>query len=186
MRKAHGNSLGGAILDMIEREGGTPGTRLKTYNRKGWNAQLRQLGGTARGRRLLAEHGPKVTDKTMRGWLSGKTTPRPGNRQAIQDAYQKAAQPFPQSLKNRQFAIKGEIGIGGERTRQRGGVGGESPLRIAAVPHGWNRIEAAYISGDLDEETAEEYFIEDIIEEDLGMTTDEWNFPGSSYTIDYA
>ncbi|MEU3837695.1 hypothetical protein [Streptomyces microflavus] len=47
----------------------------------------------------------------------------------------------------------------------------------------WARIEQTWLAGRLTDEVFEEYFIDDIVVEDIGDGTDGWQFPGGWYQV---
>jgi hypothetical protein len=59
-----------------------------TYRAKSWQAQLRRLERTQRGRELLRTEGLTASAGTRRRWASGAQAPSASNRQAISRAFQ--------------------------------------------------------------------------------------------------
>jgi hypothetical protein len=59
----------------------------RSYDAKGWHAQLTQLTGTARGRAAADTAGLSPSRTTFMRWLSGTQAPNRRNREAIERAY---------------------------------------------------------------------------------------------------
>lgn len=59
---------------------------LRSYRAKGWQAQLRQLSRTKKGRAAAAAAGLSPTPRTLGGWLTGKS-PNRSNIARIHEAY---------------------------------------------------------------------------------------------------
>lgn len=60
------------------------------YRAKGWNAQLKQLESTARGRDALSRAGFDPSARSRRRWRSGSGLPSKQRREQIGEAYQDA------------------------------------------------------------------------------------------------
>jgi transcriptional regulator with XRE-family HTH domain len=67
--------------------------RLKSYNAKGWQAQLRQINRIKRGPAALAAAGFRVSRQTLRRWEAGTQKPSRANRERLQEAYDRMATP---------------------------------------------------------------------------------------------
>lgn len=181
-----GPSLGAALGDLL-RSQVTPRHRLSTYNARHWHAQLSQLTGTRRGYQALEDAGLGVTTPTLINWLSD---PEYNVRRSYQDiihtAYENAAivpaDPIPDHIKRGQFEISGIVKTGDDE-RERG-TRRASPLRIDASRGDWSEIERLWMTGDLDDDTFEDHFIDDIIVADIGEGTDGWDFPGTAYAVE--
>lgn len=59
-----------------------------TYDRKGWLAQFRQLGGTIKGRTAMERAGVTASRETQLRWLSEKQSAGTNNQSAIHRAYE--------------------------------------------------------------------------------------------------
>jgi hypothetical protein len=172
--------LGRALLDFW---GG--GIR-RSFGAKGWHAQLSELTKNPQGYKAMEAAGISVTPKTLFKWLSqdgGRDdfSPNRQNVEKIQRAYDIRRGAWNPDYERHQYRIKGIVKIAGD-VRDRG-ADGTNPLRINGESGDWTRIRDAYAEGELTEEDAEEWFIEDVILEDLGDGTDGWEFPGSSYSV---
>lgn len=66
---------------------------LSSYKARGWQAQLKQLTGTKRGRDALAAAGWNPSRETLRRYGHGTQAPSKANRARIADAYDSARNP---------------------------------------------------------------------------------------------
>lgn len=66
---------------------------LSSYKARGWQAQLSQLGKTARGREALKAAGWNPSRETLRRYGHGTQAPSKANRAKISDAYDTARNP---------------------------------------------------------------------------------------------
>lgn len=183
---AQGATLGEALSSLLRDHGARPHDRLKSYRAKQWHAQLVQLTGTHRGYEALEHAGLNVTARTLANWLSDSEYPvRRSYQEQIRAAYEGTATipptPVPPEFRVHQFRITGTVQIAGD-VRDRG-TQGEAPLRIDGRNGAWARIEQAWLTGQLTDEVFEEYFIDDVIVEDIGDGTDGWQFPGELYLV---
>lgn len=183
---AQGATLGEALSQLLRDHGARPQDHLRSYRAKEWHAQLVQLTGTHRGYDALERAGLTVTPRTLLSWLSEPDYPvRRSYRAQIRSAYEDAATipptPVPSELRVHQFRITGTVQIARD-IRDRG-TQGEAPLRIDGRNGTWTRIEQAWLTGQLTDEVFEEYFIDDILVEDIGDGTDGWQFPGDWYQV---
>jgi hypothetical protein len=71
----------------VNTENVTKRAPLKSFRQKGWRAQYRKLASTQRGREALAAAGVTATDRTRRGWLSGRNASK-ANRDRITEAFE--------------------------------------------------------------------------------------------------
>ncbi|MFJ8755318.1 hypothetical protein ACIREO_39330 [Streptomyces sp. NPDC102441] len=183
---AQGATLGEALSSLLRDHGARPQDRLKSYRAKDWHAQLVQLTGTHRGYEALERAGVNVTARTLVNWLAEpEYAVRRSYQEQIRSAYEDAATipptPVPPEFVVHQFRITGTVQIARD-IRDRG-TRGEAPLRIDGRNGAWSRIEQAWLTGQLTGEVFEEYFIDDIIVEDIGDGTDGWQFPGDWYQV---
>ncbi|MFE3384793.1 hypothetical protein [Streptomyces anulatus] len=183
---AQGATLGEALSHLLRDHGARPAGRLTSYRAKQWHAQLVQLTATRHGYEALERAGLTVTARTLIHWLSEpEYAVRRSYQEQIRTAYEDAATtpatPLPPDFKVHQFRITGTVQIARD-TRDRG-TGGEAPLRIDGRNGAWARIEQAWLTDQLTDEAFEEYFIDDVVVEDIGDGTDGWQFPGSWYQV---
>lgn len=66
---------------------------LRSYKARGWQAQLKQLSGTKRGREALQAAGWSPSRETLRRYNHGTQAPSKANRARITDAYDSARNP---------------------------------------------------------------------------------------------
>lgn len=176
-----GDSLGAALVAALAAAvGGTVGVR-RSYTAKGWHAQISKITSSPRGYQAAAAVGLSATERTLKDWLAERRQPSKANQGLIAKAYAIMAGRWPAEVEGRQFAISGDVQTGGD-TRTRGGANA-SPLVIDSTPAHWTRMRDAWNAGDVDEQDFEDWFIEDVIEEDIGEGSDGWDFPGGSYTV---
>lgn len=164
------------------------GGRRSSYRAKGWHAQLRALTQSPRGSAAADRAGLDITERTLKRWLSDEDYPvRSGDRARIAQAYEiLAGAAWDRYNERRDYRVHGDIDSG-DRIETR-------TLFIEGRNGNWARIERAYERGELTEEDAEDWFIEDVICDDIGPTSPRknqpgnhtgtgWSFPGSSYTV---
>lgn len=182
MATGSGGSLGAALVAAIaDAAGGTVGVR-RSYTAKGWHAQISKLTSSPRGYQAAAAAGLSVNLRTLKDWLAERREPNAENRRRIADAYARMAGRWPAGIERRQVRISGVVQIGRDR-RDRGSKG-TSPLLVDGSVGSWHRIRDAWeAGGDVNAEEIEEAFIEDVLEPDLGDSSEPWEFPGTSYTV---
>lgn len=167
-------SLGRALLNLIEREGGrSDGGVRKSYNRKSWSAQYRHMGKTKAGRDALARLG--VTDRTRKAWEKGERQPSPANQAKIADLYQGLGGVFPASLRSRTTLTYTGPSPWASDPRTPGSGSPALKLGLGAGLD-WDEIADKYEEGELDEDTAEDLAWEGLFRHDLGSTS-----PPNSY-----
>lgn len=181
MPTGKGDSLGRAILAAIAAAAGGQVRAYRTYTATGWHAQLSKLTSSPRGYTAAADVGLSATARTLRAWLAEAQAPSPANQRKIADAYQRMAGHWPPGIENKDIRITGLVKIGSDE-RDRGGRDGQ-PLLVDGSEGSWDNIKAKWESGDPDPDEVEDDFVEDLVEADLGETTEPWEFPGSSYTV---
>lgn len=181
MPTGSGDSLGRAILAAIADAAGGHVGEYRSYTAKGWHAQLSKLTASPRGYTAAADVGLSATGRTLRAWLAERQAPSPANQRLIADAYQKMAGHWPPGIEDRDIRIIGDVGIGTD-VRHRGSPG-KAPFLVDGSQGSWDSIKDLWRDGDPDPDEVEDLFIEDLLEADLGETTDRWHFPGSSYTV---
>lgn len=178
-----GDSLGEALLAAIAAAAGSdrPG-EYRSYTATGWHAQLSKLTSSGRGYQAAESVGLSATARTLKAWLAEEQTPSPANRGLIERAYRAMAGRWPgAAIEGRDIRITGDVGIGSD-VRHRGGPG-TSPFLVDGSAGSWDGIREQWQSGDPDAEEVEDLFISDLLEADLGETTENWHFPGSAYTV---
>lgn len=167
---AHG-ALGRALIQVWG------GGRRKSYKAKGWHAKLRELIDSPRGSAAADAVGWNPTRETIQTYLSDpEHRIRPDYESKIHQAYEVlAGAVWNPANERRIYAIEGEIDSG-DRSEHR-------VLRIDGKRGQWDEIRRRYLEGDLTPEEAEVLFITEVIESDIGESTEPWNFPGSYYDI---
>lgn len=186
MPTGHGSSLGEAILNAIaDAAGGRQ--EYRSYTATGWHAQLVKLTSSDRGYAAAADAGLSATSKTLREWLRyagpEDRAPSAENQKLIRRAYERMAGRWPETqIEGKDIRIHGVVKIGSDR-RERGGTSGHSALLIDGSAGNWDRIKEVWLEREQDAEDVEDYFVEDLLEADLGETTEPWSFPGTSYTV---
>lgn len=181
MASGSGSSFGEALVDLIAAESGGQVGRYKTYTATGWHAQLSKLTSSGRGYTAAADVGLSATARTLKAWLSQDQEPNAANRSKIAAAYERMAGRWPEHIERREFSIRGVVQMGRD-VRDRGGRDG-GPLVIDGGAGQWDRMKRAWLSGDVDPEEFEDWFVEDVMEMDIGEGSEEWEFPGGAYTI---
>lgn len=169
-----GSSVGEALLEYARQLAGGDGP-LKSYQAKGWHAQISQLTGNRRGDAAATAVGLDPSRATLLAWLAEKQTPSKANQERISAAYSALARRFPESMKKAVLSITGEIQADPNDNRTR-------TLKINGKNGKWERIEEAWDNGTLDAELFEDLYIEDVVNEDLD-TSDTFDFPGSGYSV---
>jgi hypothetical protein len=123
--------------------------------------------------------------------LAERREPSPANQAAINRAYQLLAGGiWDPAHESRLYEIKGWVQTGhgaNQDLRYRGIPSGEdqsAPFRIDGSEGRWTRIREGYESGEIDEDRAEEWFVADVVDEDIGDgSSGGWEFPGASYSV---
>lgn len=171
------SEFGRALVNALaEAAGGTVGVR-RSYTAKGWHAQISKLTSSPRGYLAAERAGLSVNQRTLVDWLAERREPSKANQGLIAKAYSFMAGRWPKEVEGKEFSIHGMIKAGeDERTRT---LNVDSGARGAS----WDRMKQAWEDGEVDEDDFEEWFIEDVIDEDIGETSEGWEFPGSSYTV---
>lgn len=181
MTAGTGGSLGQALINALAKEaGGVVGAR-RSYTAQSWHAQLSKLTSQPRGYEAAEKAGLSATARTLRAWLSDPDYPiRRSDREKIARAYGIMAGRWPGDP--RKVDISGQVKIGPDvRTR---GEKGRAPLRVDGSDGSWSRIREAWESGEeLDPGDVEDWFIEDVLEADLGESSQPYEFPGGGYTV---
>lgn len=181
MPSGNGSSFGEALINAVSAAAGGQVGEYRSYTAKGWHAQLSKLTSSGRGYQAAADVGLTATAKTLKGWLAEKVVPTPANRLKIAEAYALMAGHWPPGVEGQDIRITGKVGIGGD-VRERG-TAGKAAFLVDGSVGSWQRIKDEWRTGDPDPEDIEGYFIEDLLEADLGEATEEWSLPGTSYTV---
>lgn len=182
MPRGSGDNLGRALLRAIADAAGGIVGRLKSYTAKGWHAQISKLTENPRGYEAAASVGLSVNRRTLMDWLAERREPTAENRRKIAEAYEVMAGRWPTSVERAQIEIAGTVKMGADE-RERG-TGNTAALVVDGSVGDWSRIREAWESGEeLNDDDIEEWFGEDVIEEDLGEGSEPWEFPGGSYTV---
>lgn len=185
--------MAGALGRALLRVWG-PGAK-KSYKAVGWHAQLSQITAVKEGSAAADKAGLHVKQaRTIKNWLSEKTTPTPRDQRLIAKAYHILAGRWNSANETRHYAIDGLIDSG-DRIEGRVLHIGSGDYESAR----WDRLAAEFDAGDPDPLEIERLFIEDVIVPDIGEssprigqsgTDDEewqgeygWDFPGSFYTV---
>jgi hypothetical protein len=180
------SALGRALLDFW---GGDP--RKKSYQATGWHAQVRKLSEHSRGSWAADQAGLDVSHSTLVRWLAEQQHPSSENQAKIHQAYSLLAGGiWDPAAERRLYEITGWVQTGQGTNmdlRFRGipsGPDKSAPLRIDGTEGRWDRIREAYEDGSIDEQKAEEWFTEDVIDQDIGDGSGGgWEFPGASYSV---
>lgn len=181
MARGTGDSFGRALINAIaDAAGGTVGVR-KSYTAKGWHAQISKLTSSPRGYLAAERAGLSVSHRTLVDWLAERREPSPANQSKISAAYAYMRGGWPDGIERQDINITGEVSIGTD-VRPRG-TDGNAPLLIDGRAGDWRRMKRAWDDGEVDEDDFEEYFVEDVLEADLGEFSDPPQFTGSSYTV---
>lgn len=176
-----GGSLGEALIDALAAEAGGQVGVLKSYTAVGWHAQISKLTSSPRGYQAAATEGLSVNRKTLMDWLTERRAPNAQNQRKIASAYRRMGGSWPAHIERREVKVSGKVGMGLD-VRERG-TPDASPFLIDGSAGSWSRMKEAWESGEPDPEDFEEWFIEDVIEEDIGEGSEPWEFPGTSYTV---
>lgn len=184
MARGSGDSLGRALINAIaDAADGTVGVR-RSYTAKGWHAQISKLTSSPRGYEAAAKVGLSANERTLKDWLAERREPTKANQSLIDKAYRLMAGRWPEEVERQRFDITGKVTIGSD-SRDRG-RDGHAALTIdgsAAGGAGWANMREAWESGEVDAEEFEGWFIEDILEADLGEWSEPPEFDGSSYEV---
>lgn len=181
-----GGSFGEALIKAIADAAGVgPDGRFKSYDAVGWHAQISKLTSSPRGYAAAEAAGLSATARTLKGWLSQSIEPNKANRAKIAEAYERMARgPWPKDkVEGKEIAIRGVVKTGAdERDR---GAGDTSPMHIdgSAAGASWRRMSDAWAKGEIDAQDFEDWFVEDVMEADVGEGSEEWEFPGGAYTV---
>lgn len=182
-------ALGRALRAAWTRAGAS--RRRLRPSAKSWRAQLTELTRSGRGQQALASAGagPGPGARKWTGWLSGDVEPSARSRAQIAAAYGSwfgatdtaPSDPFG-AIEDRTHAINGQMVTSDGDDRQRGS--GREPFRAQAFGRtgDWSRIRDAWLRRASDEELAD-LFIDDVIMEDIAEFSAQPTFPGGSYTI---
>ena len=176
-----GNTLGAALLDMLEGYAG--GRRLRSYRATGWHAQLRQLLEAGhRGSAAADKVGLDPTSATVRAWLAEQRVPSPSNRAAISRAYQQLGHDWPTEVEHDDQFITGWVCYGSD-CRQRGPAR-PAPLWVGRTKsrHDWTALRDAWNRGGLDPGTLEALYVTDVLAAELGDAYP-WTFPRAPYSV---
>lgn len=175
--------MGEALLaSLADAAGGTVGVR-SSYTAKGWHAQISKLTSSDRGYLAAEKAGLSVTARTLRGWLAEETEPNAENRRKIAEAYGIMRGRWPEEVERRQITIRGAVKIGNDR-RDRG-TNGTSGLVIDGSAGNWGELQRMWEEGDVAAQDFADQFVEDVLEADLGESSEPWEFPGTSYTVEW-
>lgn len=181
MASGSGGSFGEAFVNLLAAENGGQAGRYRSYTATGWHAQLSKLTSSDRGYQSASGEGISVTARTLKAWLAEDQEPNAENRRKIAEAYERMAGKWPAHIERQQFAIKGVVQMGRD-VRDRGGADG-GPLIIDGGAGHWDRMKAAWQHGVVEPDRFEEWFIEDVMEMDIGEGSEQWEFPGGAYTV---
>lgn len=177
-----GDSLGRALINAIAAAaGGTVGVR-RSYTAKGWHAQISKITSSPRGYLAAEQAGLSVNHRTLVDWLAERREPSPANQRKISEAYAIMAGKWPDGVERQDIEIHGVVKQN-QDSRERGGGSGHAAFLIDGRAGRWERMKEAWEEGDPDPDDFEDWFIEDVIEEDIGEGTEPWEFPGGSYTV---
>lgn len=177
-----GDSLGRALINAIANESdGTIGVR-KSYTATGWHAQISKLTSSPRGYLAAEKAGLSVNHRTLVDWLAERREPSKANQALIDKAYGFMRGRWPDAVERRRVDIHGVVKIGDDE-RERGNGTGRAPLTVDGNVGDWRRLRDAWNANEVSPEDFEEWFIEDVLEADLGESSEPWEFPGSSYTV---
>lgn len=179
--RGSGDSMGRALVNAIaDAADGTVGAR-RSYTAQGWHAQISKLTSSPRGYLAAERAGLSVNHRTLVDWLAERRDPSAANQSKIARAYQIMAGRWPEEIERQGVEITGLVRIGGDE-RERG-VPPHAPLRIDGSAGDWGRMRRAWNEADVSADSFEEWFIEDVLEADLGDSSEPWEFPGSAYTV---
>jgi hypothetical protein len=177
-----GGSFGRALINALaDAADGVVGVR-RSYTAKGWHAQISKLTSSPRGYEAAAKVGLSATERTLKGWLAQSVEPNAANRAKIQAAYDVMRGRWPEGHERQDIEITGTIKIADdERDR---GDGTNAAFLVDGRQGNWDRMRRAWESGEeLDDDEWEEWFVEDVMEADLGEFSTAPEFPGGSYTV---
>lgn len=175
--RGEGRSLGAAVTAALRDC--VPGAR-------GWHAQLRALTATRPGALALERAGLNVTLRTLLAWLSDAREPTRRNQEIIARAYYgrgRRAELLARFL-NADALITGLVETERGRPRYRGRD--EAPLLIDHSEGDWTawggRLLTELLRGVPDPKKVQDYYIQDVILEDLSFSYLE--FPGNHYEVE--
>jgi hypothetical protein len=179
--RGEGRTIGHALIRAYED------FRLSIPGAKGWHAQLRALTASLPGYEALARAGLSVTPRTLLAWLSDARDPSAANRRIISNAYLLRGKRGQAEARFQaaEALISGLIETEAGRPRYRGD-GFNAPLSIDHGNGDWDayggRLLAELRSWRPDPQKVMDYYIEDVILEDLSFST--LSFPGNHYEIE--
>lgn len=177
-----GDSFGRALINAIaSAAGGTVGVR-RSYTAKGWHAQISKLTSSPRGYLAAEAAGLSVNQRTLLDWLAERREPTPANQRKISEAYAIMAGRWPDGIERQDIEIHGVVKQAADE-RERGGSSPHAAFLIDGRAGDWTRMKDAWNRGEVDEDDFEDWFVEDVIEADIGEGTEPWEFPGTSYTV---
>jgi hypothetical protein len=107
-----------------------PDQPYKSYQAKGWRAQLRQMQRTRRGREAVS--GAGVSPQTIRRWETGRQAPSRASREKIAGAYETVRNPRPAGVSRATHRLTEAFT---QAVRDRYGV----TVRIRDIRHLWIR-----------------------------------------------
>lgn len=167
-------TLGHALMAHARSlSGGGP---LKSYQAKGWHAQLSALTASSRGSAASDAADLTVTRETLLKWLAG-AAPTRANQAKIALAYSYLARrAFPPGMKTVTLNVHGRI-----ISEDKHGKPLDDRVRTLKVNgrNGkWGRIEAAWDDETLDEQMFEDLYYEDVICEDLSFSVESLSIQG--------
>lgn len=155
-----------------------------SYTAKGAVAQFKHLMQTEAGRQSLVDAGLGAVQQTRRRWLGGKQNPGKANANAIHTAYEAMRRgEIPRAVMSGKMRITGRVGTGTD-IRERG-TPGHAPLLVDLSQGTWTRVDRLWNSDIIGDAEFDDVLSEDLIEPDIGGS-DNWFFPGSSYTIKFS
>lgn len=179
--RGSGSSFGAALVAALaDAAGGTVGVR-RSYTAKGWHAQISKLTSSDRGYLAAEQAGLSVTHRTLTDWLAERVEPSKANQARIAKAYAAMAGRWPKEVERARFEISGTVKSGSD-SRDRG-TSDAAAFLIEGSEGNWDRMREAWEEGEVDPDEFEEWFIEDVIDEDLGEPSEQWEFPGGSYDV---
>jgi hypothetical protein len=173
--------MGRALINAIaDAAGGAVGVR-KSYTATGWHAQISKLTSSPRGYLAAERAGLSVNHRTLVDWLAERREPSKANQNLIAAAYRMMAGSWPKHIERQEVEIRGEVSIGDD-VRNRG-ARGTSGLVIDGSAGDWRRMRDAWEAGETDPDDFEDWFIEDVLEADLGESSEPWEFTGNDYEV---
>lgn len=177
-----GDSFGRALINAIAAAAsGTVGVR-RSYTAKGWHAQISKLTSSPRGYLAAEQAGLSVNQRTLLDWLAERREPTASNQARIAEAYAIMAGRWPDGIERQDIEIHGVVQQAADR-RERGGSSPHAPFLIDGRAGDWTRMKQAWADDDVNDDDFEDWFVEDVLEADIGEGTEPWEFPGGSYTV---